>query len=184
LANGKKIHRVAVVDKLHNLIGVITQTMLLRALEKDPTVLPALKNIHVNSVQKTNLQHLTTIRADLTAFNAFITMHKACVSSLAVVSERGQIIDNISSTDLKGAITDFKKLLIPISDYLQLTRSMVIGKKKAPGLVQCSANASLLDIVNLLNSTGVHRVYVTDEQGQPSGVVSLTDIFRTLKATA
>lgn len=180
---GENIHRVAVVDKLHNLIGVITQTMLLRALEKDPTVLPKLKNTHANSVQKTNLQHLTTIRADLTAFDAFITMHKACVSSLAVVSERGQIIDNISSTDLKGAITDFKKLLIPISDYLSLTRSLVIGKK-AHGLVQCSASASLLDIVNLLNSTRVHRIYVTDEQGQPSGVISLTDIFLTLKATS
>jgi len=52
------------------------------------------------------------------------------------------------------------------------------------GLVQCSASASLLDIVNLLNSTRVHRIYVTDEQGQPSGVISLTDIFLTLKATS
>jgi CBS domain-containing protein len=68
-----------------------------------------------------------------------------------------------------------------VRDYLAVTRALVIGKKRAEGLVYCEREKSLVEVMNRINETRVHRLYVVDEQRKPVGVVSLTDIYHSLQ---
>jgi CBS domain-containing protein len=102
----------------------------------------------------------------------------------------------------QGALTDFKRLLLSVRDFLAVTRALVIGKKRAEGacalpsriastrltpfplylgLVYCEREKSLVEVMNRINETRVHRLYVVDEQRKPVGVVSLTDICHSLQ---
>lgn len=176
----ESVHRVAVVDDNHNLIGVITQSMLIRTIAKDLADAAQLRALKVDSLHCTPANEIATIASDVSAFEAFMKMHKEGVSSLAVVSKTGDICDNISATDLKGVVTDFKFLLLPVSDFLLQTRNRIIGKKKREGLVHCNRDNTMLDLINLTCMNGVHRLYALDDQGKPSGVISLTDMCRSL----
>jgi CBS domain-containing protein len=178
--SNEAVHRVAVVDDNHNLIGVLTQSMLLRCISDDLSRLPQINNVKARSLRMTEANKLATVRSDVSAFEAFMKMHNECLSSLAVVSESGDICENISATDLKGVLTDFKRLLLPVREYLGMTRSIVLGMKKPEGLVHCILDSTLRDVVNLINETRIHRLYVVDEQRKPVGVVSLTDVFHNL----
>lgn len=96
-------------------------------------------------------------------------------------------------------------MLLSVRDYLAVTRALVIGKKRAEGacalpsptssptrlisaspkhslgLVYCEREKSLVEVMNRINETRVHRLYVVDEQRKPVGVVSLTDIYHSLQ---
>jgi len=179
----ESIRRVAVVDDNHNLIGVMTQSMLIRTIAKDLADAPQLRALKVDSLDSTPVNKIATVTSDVSAFEAFMKMHKEGVSSLAVVSKTGDICDNISATDLKGVVTDFRFLLLPVSDFLLQTRNQIIGKKKKKkrdGLVHCNRDNTLLDLINLTCMNGVHRLYALDDQGKPSGVISLTDMCHSL----
>jgi len=178
--SNESVHRVAVVDDNHNLIGVLTQSMLICSINNYLGDRPEIRGINASALQMTPIDKLSSVNLNTPAYDAFIKMHLEGLSSLAVVSDRGDICENISATDLKGALTDFKLLCHPISEYLPKTRNFVLGKKRREGLVQCGPQESLNVLVNLVSGSGVHRVYVTDEQRKPIGVVSLTDICRTL----
>jgi CBS domain-containing protein len=47
--------------------------------------------------------------------------------------------------------------------------------------VYCEREKSLVEVMNRINETRVHRLYVVDEQRKPVGVVSLTDIYHSLQ---
>jgi CBS domain-containing protein len=177
----ENIHRVAVVDDNHNLIGVLTQSMLLRCISDDLSKMREINDVKANSLRMTEVNKLATVAADMTAFDAFMKMHKENLSSVAVVSGNGEIFENLSATDLKGALTDFKRLLLPVRDYLAATRALVLAKKRTEGLVHCDRDRSLVEVLRLINEALVHRVYVVDEQRKPVGVVSLTDIYHSLQ---
>jgi CBS domain-containing protein len=176
------IHRVAVVDDNHNLVGVLTQSMLLRCIHNDLAQLKEVNDVKADSLRMTEVNKLVTVPADMTAFDAFMKMHQESLSSLAVVSGNGEIFENLSATDLKGALTDFKRLMLPVRDYLAATRALVLGKKRMEGLVHCDRDKSLAEVVRLIGEARVHRVYVVDEQRKPVGVVSLTDIYHHLQS--
>jgi predicted transcriptional regulator len=53
--------------------------------------------------------------------------------------------------------------------------------KTTLGLVYCEREKSLVEVMNRINETRVHRLYVVDEQRKPVGVVSLTDIYHSLQ---
>ncbi len=53
--------------------------------------------------------------------------------------------------------------------------------KHSLGLVYCEREKSLVEVMNRINETRVHRLYVVDEQRKPVGVVSLTDIYHSLQ---
>jgi CBS-domain-containing membrane protein len=171
------LHRVAVVDDNHHLIGVLTQSMLLRTCLDDLARMNEIASLNANTLRMTSVNELATVSADLPAFEAFMKMHQMRLSSLAVVSGNGELFENISATDLKGALTDFKRLMLPVRDYLAATRALVLGKKRREGLLMCRGEEALPNLLRLIKEAGVHRVYLTDEQRKPVGVVSLTDIF-------
>ena len=47
-----------------------------------------------------------------------------------------------------------------------------------------TAETPFRDVVARLAAAGVHRIYLADERGRPTGVVTLTDVLRVLLEAA
>ncbi len=46
----------------------------------------------------------------------------------------------------------------------------------------CRPDSTLAEVVGLLVAHKIHRVYVIDDKEQPAGIVTMTDVLRTLAA--
>lgn len=93
----------------------------------------------------------------------------------AVIDQHSRLVGNISVSDLKFVIsTEGGKLTL-----LDMTVGELLDKcasvRNAP--LTCRATDSLEAVVKALAKAKVHRVYVVNENQQPQGVISLTDII-------
>ena len=70
---------------------------------------------------------------------------------------------------------------MPLSHIIANQAHRLISPKHSTGLVYCEREKSLVEVMNRINETRVHRLYVVDEQRKPVGVVSLTDIYHNLQ---
>lgn len=93
------------------------------------------------------------------------------VSALAVLDENQKLVGNLSASDLRG-LTDetLNTLRQPVNQFVHNT-----GQKT---LVCCSPEEKLDMAINKLVENKVHRLWVTDEQNKPVGILSLTDVIR------
>jgi 5'-AMP-activated protein kinase regulatory gamma subunit len=94
------------------------------------------------------------------------------VSALAICNEAGQLVDNLSATDLRGlGRDDIPNILEPIGKFF-LTHGIMRKKTISTTL----PNATLGKVLTLLVKNNVHRVWIVDDDKHPIGVVSRTDI--------
>jgi len=175
-STGAAHYRLPVVDKQGNLQAVLTQSQIVRSLAKDLGDSEKLRNVKVSKIKYTDIKELKKVPKTMPAINAFIQMHQAKLSSIAVEDEKGDIVDNLSATDLKGLLrADLAQLRSPVEAFLNYSRGL--AGKTSQGLVSCDTNTSLGDVLKRIDKEGVHRVYVRDAQGKTTGVLSLTDIL-------
>jgi 5'-AMP-activated protein kinase regulatory gamma subunit len=116
-------------------------------------------------------EHSSTIKA-------FCHLVRNQVSALAILDKQQKLVGTISASDLRG-ITDesLNRLTQPVLDFLKGT------ERKAPStLVRCSPDEKLDMAINKLVEAKVHRLWVTDENERPIGVLALTDVIRTVLA--
>jgi crotonyl-CoA carboxylase/reductase len=59
------------------------------------------------------------------------------------------------------------------------TRAIPVRDIMTPGCVTCDAGLPLSEAVSLMTGRRMHRLVVTDD-GQPVGVISMTDVVRKL----
>jgi len=168
-------HRLAVVDDQYNLVGLLTQSQLIRFLDQHINELPDLPKSKVSDILHTSVNTIATVPQKSWAIQAFTQMHQARLSALAVVDSTGLIVDNLSATDLRGVLFDFRELLAPVQVFLDKARN--IAKINRRALVTCEMKSTLPELLRQILQNGVHRVYVIDSQERPIGVVSLTDIL-------
>lgn len=116
-------------------------------------------------------EHTSTIKA-------FCHLVRHNVGALAVLDRQQKLIGTISASDLRG-ITDenLNRLTLPVLDFLKHT------ERKAPAsIIRCSPNEKLDMAINKLVEAKVHRLWVTDENEKPVGVLALSDVIRTVLA--
>jgi len=96
------------------------------------------------------------------------------VSALAVLDENHKLVGNLSASDLRG-INDqnLRELMHPVHQFLARA-----GSKNQ--VIRCFHEDKLGDAINKLLENHVHRLWMTDGQGKPVGVLSLTDVIRTV----
>lgn len=93
------------------------------------------------------------------------------VSAVAVIGDSGVLVGSLSVSDLRacagaGALAS---LALPVREFLAGQR-----------LVTCAPDALLSAVVARLAAERVHRLWVVDSDGVPSGVVTLTDVLRVM----
>jgi len=104
------------------------------------------------------------------ALHRFIRHEK---SGMAVVDEDGRMIANLSLADLRGLTHENARRLLSlnVNDFLRVTRQ----SPKEP--VTCTSSTTMSEVMHLIRKHHVHRVYVTDEQGRPVGVISSSNVI-------
>ena len=99
------------------------------------------------------------------------------VNAVAVVDDKGSIVANLSSTDVRGMKSEELCLVRkPVLEYLKARNPT--GKLVHP--VTCTPRALLKDVILQLSTAKIHRVWVVDSAMKPVGVVTLSDICRVL----
>jgi CBS-domain-containing membrane protein len=100
--------------------------------------------------------------------------HSRKVSAVAVVDDEKKLVCTLSASDVKGLGQEdckFSRLLLNVDDYF-IHRS---GKLRTP--VTCTMNNTLGTVLSKVTMFRIHRVWITDDNGVLSHVISLSDII-------
>jgi len=163
------IHRVPVSDN-GQIIGIVSQSDVVRLLHRSNQYLTATTT---KTIQELGLDTgiAYSVRNDATLIEAFNAIIANNVTGIAIVNfSNGEIINNLSASDLKG-ITEASFFRLEAQLH-----TIFAGSPKMPP-VTCTSNTKLQDVLSMIEKTGVHRVYVVDEQNRPKSVITLTDIL-------
>lgn len=187
----KKCHRVLVYDAKGELSNMITQSRVAQFL---PTMLNSIPKAS-QTIQELGIgyKNVVTINEDEVAFKAFKLMVEKKVSAVAVITKNGQLIGNISITDFKlcGFENKFWELLgLPVMQYLEQVnhqreariRSHVFAwvheKNRPTPVLALRPTDTLATAIRYLTFYRVHRIYVTDDNKKPIGVIALHDVLQ------
>lgn len=166
------IHRVPVVDSRGDISGIFSQTDAMEFISN-----------HIDSIDWTELMNksvleldlapgkVTSVTDDCALLHAFTILTGCEISAVPIVSATdGSLVGTLSCSDFK----DVYEGNLPV-----LTNSIRNYMTHEP--LTCTLNTPLRDIIELLATSGVHRVYVTEgNPKKPVGVVSMTDIMKLL----
>eukprot|EP00879_Flechtneria_rotunda_P011883 GHRR01012412.1.p1 GENE.GHRR01012412.1~~GHRR01012412.1.p1 ORF type:complete len:166 (+),score=65.08 GHRR01012412.1:1775-2272(+) len=148
-----------------------------------------------------------SVQASMTALEALSQMardHKSCMG--ITDPQTGQLLGNISVSDLRGlSVDEFGLLLLSVGEYVAVRRGLPVlskadalaGKRAeaatsgnwakllsgAP-VVSVRITDTLEAVLELLAVRGLHRVYVVDDKGGPASIITLTDVLRLITRPA
>jgi len=93
----------------------------------------------------------------------------------AVVDDDGKLMWNFSPSDLKGiTLANCHLLNCPLQEFLEQDRSR--DWWTAP--ISVDLNSSLYELMQQFVCTRVHRMYVVDDDGKPTGEINQRDILK------
>jgi len=172
LLSDSHTHRVAVLNEQRDLIGLISQCTVVQFLYKKKDQLNEKLNLQVQSwLKKTSV---ITIHMDRFVIEAFQTIWDEMVSGLAVVNDEGKLVSNISASDLRN--TKMKpgqiihELYQPLKQFLHIRSStkeqIMMGDLPKHDPVFVTREATMLDVMELVVTNKVHRVYVVDNNNK------------------
>jgi len=170
------VKRVPVLNDENRVTFIISQTSVNRFLYdnikelKGDTSIP-LCNLSIGR------EPVLAVPSNTAAIETFRLMDNKHISGVAVVDEKGCVIANTSSRDLKNFVKSPRRstLLLPIAKFLEEVRKD--GLVEAP-VVCCSPEDTLAHAMVSIATTNVHRVYVVDESKKPLRVITLTDVMK------
>lgn len=176
------LHRVLLQTESHHHV-VVSQTDAVRLLvnhaEKEqregsasPVLLPLmLKSLRELGVHPSDVEKLLSSKP---AANALRLMAERNVQAVAVVDDKDVLLATFSASDLRGldAKTIISSLRLPAKDFLRLDASLQLT---------CNLDDSLLTVAARMVKNKVHRLWICDEAGKVTGVVSLADVLKQAK---
>lgn len=178
---------------------IVSQTDIIQFASKRSAELGPLRHktlIELGLAYKT----VVCVPAELTTVKAFATMHANRVSSVGIVSHAkcGALVASLSASDLRGLLPqEFSALSLPVLQFLNAKASLAgyhhtksatsnsWGLKGAEilknvSVATCTPGSTLEEVINILANDHLHRVYVVDENERPVGIITLTDVLKTL----
>jgi len=174
------IHRVPIVDKEGNVLGIVSQSRVVEFISENISALGerAQKTITDLLLRRTN--HVIGIKADDKAFHAFTIMKEQGISGIAVLNpENGKLVGNISASDIRGSYEGsvFVDTNVSVKEYMEKLSNKM---RRIQNVIYCVASDTVETVVKTLSRCKIHRVYVVDEDMVPIGVISLCDVIQIL----
>jgi len=176
-----RVHRIPVIDSEGELVSVITQSHITKFLYQNMYMFGLLSDQTVETL-KMFFSPVITIPIESRGIEAFKTMHENRVSAVAVVDANGKLVGNISVSDLKIIGFDgsmLARLYYPISQFLKL-----LAKDKGSSMVEApicvSLQSQFREVMGKLVQSRIHRVYITDDSGVPTGVITQHEVLHAL----
>ena len=179
------IHCVDVMNAKSQVIGILSQTDILRFLVSKPDILDAFSQY---TLEQLSLHQSPAIYAyeDEILHAALGKMRENSVSSIAIVSRSGNLIGNISMADVKYIFKQGKLALLWKSCLAFVRRilsedGIERGKDRYP-YFDATLSTSLSLVIRKLLATKTHRIWIVSKEDDHHlmGVVSLTDILKAL----
>jgi len=175
-------HRVLVVSsdlpssrRMQDVLGMVTQSDLVATLhESTASAVQAFKCrtlLELGVVEPEFQIGVASVTLQHTLLQALELMLENSYSGIAVVDDAGKIVNCVSASDVKGISKDnFSMLSTPLGELLD-------SGKKLP-VVKMRPYATLGECMAKFVSTGVHRIFLVDDEDIPIDVLTLTDLIR------
>lgn len=172
---GKGIHRAPVVDDRGQLVGLLSQSDIVRELNANRLKIGGLLEVSLRALRLGCDGEVITMSHTAKAIHAFFLMQYHKVSAVCVVASNGEIIANVSASDIRGLRQDRLHLLLqPVLVFLLQQTGLI----RRP--LTCAPDVSLGHVLSTMAREAVHRVWVVDDEETtmmcPKGVVSVGDI--------
>jgi len=171
--NFYRLHRVAVTDDEHNVINVVTQSDIvnfaaahLEEFDKEKL------NIKIGLMQGL-IRSPIMITIDSAFVDALERLYKNRISGLALVDHEFKLSGNLSASDLRGITPDGFDFFF--GSTLQFLAKGTSSKPKRS--MQVGTGNTFGEVIQMLSSEKIHRIYITTEHGHPVGFVSLIDVI-------
>eukprot|EP01128_Nolandella_sp_AFSM9_P003600 TRINITY_DN1564_c0_g1_i1.p1 TRINITY_DN1564_c0_g1~~TRINITY_DN1564_c0_g1_i1.p1 ORF type:complete len:304 (-),score=68.40 TRINITY_DN1564_c0_g1_i1:56-967(-) len=165
---GKGVYRLIVKSDPPSLIS---HTDLVRYFDEKWDILGEGKN---DTVQSANLgaRKVISVKRSTNAAQAFRLIRIKEVHAIAVTDDAGKLLTTLSASDLRSVTVDsLDDLNLDVEHFL---RKRFEGEFRPA--VCCTASDDIRSVVNQIVKEHIHRVWVIDAEGKPSGVVSISDI--------
>lgn len=167
----QNVHRVPVFDNTDRVYNILSQSDVIRFLYEH------IRDIGIarfDTVEKLGLgtRAVISMSARAKAIHAFFLMLYQKVPAVAIVSGNGELVGNLSASDLRGLDQNsFTELLKPVMEFVK-------SVKRHRGLVTCKTGSTLESVLSKLANNNVHRLWMVDDQNCPIGVITLTDVMK------
>jgi CBS-domain-containing membrane protein len=108
-------------------------------------------------------------------YKVIFDLEKTGRKGMAVVDDAGKLLWNFSPSDLRGiTVSNCHLLNCPLQEFLEQDRSR--DWWTAP--VTVDLDSSLYELMQQFVCARVHRMYVVDEDGKPTGEINQRDLLR------
>jgi CBS-domain-containing membrane protein len=171
-----RFHRVPYFEN-GVLVNVISQSAIISYLCKHLAELPELGHISVHS-SGIGTSPVLKCRSDTPSIKVFEKLKEGRVFGLAIIGFDDCLVTQTSAHDLKLWVSrpSSELLTLPIIQFLQRIRSTDLDIHVP--VLSCSEKDSIGYVLQKLEATRSHRIFVTDAHFHPQRVVSLSDILR------
>jgi CBS-domain-containing membrane protein len=161
-----------------NSYRMITQTDLVRFIQKHTDQLGTCINRRIEEMGLANPlgTQVLSISTKDQALDGFLKMFRNEVNAVAVVDDTGRLVANLSASDLWGISSqNISTLKLPPLQFLKSISGAIASHP-----VTCSSRSYLAEVIEKLISAKIHRVWVVNSGEEPIGVVTMTDVLRSL----
>jgi len=138
--------------------GIVTETDIVKFLEDDKTK-RALDKIPVTEIMQKRLITIPQGQPDHLDQCA-MRMEIFKIGAIVVVGDEGDAIGITTKTDITNAYSEIYRGESKVKDYM--------SKK----VVTCRKSDSLKFALNMINKNGISRLVVTDNDGDPAGIIT------------
>jgi CBS domain-containing protein len=192
-----KIRRVPVIDPSTNrVVKVISQSLVCAQINEALTKMDQVPKRFLQTPRESGIAFKTvvTVSEDTTARQAFQILIEKNVSAVGVTNdEDGSLLTCITAKDIRllpmvdkdeGLEDDntFEELLsLTAVEFVSKARLVSEKKGKArPAVVAVHVDTPVHQMIAKLSKTGMHRLFLVDENHKPVGVFSVADAVRLL----
>lgn len=114
-----------------------------------------------------------TVNESMSAIEAFKLMYQRDVFAAAVVNDKGEIVANLSATDLRYLTqSKLKAIFLPVLMFL----TEVHGQRAAKPIT-CQPHSTFEEVLFEANVSRIKRIWITNANMIPIGVITLTDMI-------
>jgi len=176
------VHRIPVMNEKNEIVSIISQSDVIYFLYENKDKLGTSFNVKLKDMGEEVIHKIICTSKQARTMDAYGLFFSQGVNALAVVDDKGVLVGNLSPTDLKGLHgRSVENLLDPVEIFLRTSR--IRQKQKQDFVAYVDVNATMMDVLNIIVSQHIHRVWIVDDNIKPIGLVSLTDIiWKVLKA--
>lgn len=183
------IHRVIVKNEEDKCEGIITQLDIIRFLGKHKKEFASILDKRIKDIWKIGEKKVETINYDNFVITALVQLIEKEISGLAVVNTQGQIVGNLSASDLKRMdVSNPAQLTYDIYESIKIFMNIEGKEKQLPkgrlptfDPIFVKSENTLGEMIDIVITKGVHRVFVVDDNKRPVLEISLCDIIQQIK---